>query len=108
MLVTVIIFSGDAITHYRFLTSAALARVDTARGIHDLLVYLDISTSGRRTPITTSSNSDRSLSGMRVKCEVLQVALQTLIIHETPLPRSAAQSHETTRRCATLNSCVGK
>ena len=89
-----------------FSTSTALARVNTARDILNLLVYLDISASGRRARITTISNRDGpgSLSGMRVKCEVL--TLHALIVHETPLPRSVALSHGDTRRCAALNSCV--
>ena len=96
-------FSWPNILRFYVSTSAILARVDTARGILNLLVYLDISTSGRRARITTS-NIGIGPSGMRVKCEIL--ALHALIVHEAPLPRSVAQSHEATRGCAALNSCV--
>jgi hypothetical protein len=41
MAVIVIIFSGAVTVLFRFFTSAALACVDTARGILSLLVYLD-------------------------------------------------------------------
>lgn len=89
ILVIAVIFSGTSIIHYRFFTSAAPARVDTTRGILNLLVYLDISATGRMARINTNRNRDRSQ-----------------IIHATPRLCSVAQSHEATRRCAGLNYCV--
>jgi hypothetical protein len=41
----------------------------------------------------------------RVKCKAFDLRAQ-IVHNETPLPRSVAQSHEATRRCAALNSCV--